>query len=175
MSRDLEYEANNMGVDENVGEEGIKCKNFVVCGTTLPIWWFECKGQYLCTGCHMSFGSWGSGEHIHVGKGELSFSSSKEECCICLEIAPAVSQPRCDHYVCVSCFKRCHYGEPRVEIPFPYPEMEEEYFEDQDNPKWETDYPLIEPYNQLCSQMEDEREERFAEEEHLRQCPICRK
>ncbi len=54
MKRDLEYEKNNIGYDWQYTKEnggGIKCKNYKLCKAILPIWWFECKGKYLCTNC----------------------------------------------------------------------------------------------------------------------------
>ena len=27
-----------------------------ICEAILPIWWFDCKGNYLCTNCDMLFG-----------------------------------------------------------------------------------------------------------------------
>ena len=84
MERDLEYENNNIYFDYQYPEEdggGIKCKNYEVCECVLPKWWFECKGNYLCTNCHMMFGTWGKG---HIGKGILEINYNLE-CPICLE------------------------------------------------------------------------------------------
>uniref|UniRef100_A0A6C0AE39 Uncharacterized protein n=1 Tax=viral metagenome TaxID=1070528 RepID=A0A6C0AE39_9ZZZZ len=103
MSRDIEYE-------ENRSIKGIKCKNYILCDTVLPDWWFDCKVCYLCTHCHMSFGSWKSGETEKKGKGELA-QHENVECIICLENKLCVEQPCCDHKICVNCFKRCYYGE----------------------------------------------------------------
>ena len=58
MGRDFEYENNNICFDYQNPEEdggGIKCKNYELCEGVLPKWWFECKGNYLCTNCHMMF------------------------------------------------------------------------------------------------------------------------
>ena len=120
MERDLDYENSNVGYDEHDGE-GIKCKNYVVCDTILPNWWFECKGHYLCTNCHMMFGTWGN---THIGKGILEINN-KLECPICLEIKICISQPRCEHSVCVDCFKRCYYGHKNRdgEPIFPYSDI----------------------------------------------------
>ena len=44
MVRDVEYENNNIGYDEQYPEGGIKCKNFEICEDILPKWWYDCKG-----------------------------------------------------------------------------------------------------------------------------------
>ena len=82
MNRDIEYEENNIAYDEQHpedGDGGIKCMNYELCETVLPKWCFEYKGNYLCTNCHMLFGTWGKS---HTGKLEIS---DNLECPICLE------------------------------------------------------------------------------------------
>lgn len=106
--KDTEYENNNIAYDWQYTEEeggGIKCKNYELCEAVLPKWWFECKGNYLCTNCHMMFGTWGKS---HTGKGILKISNDFE-CPICLENKRGISQPNCDHTLCIDCFKQCHY------------------------------------------------------------------
>lgn len=178
MNRDLNYEKNNIGFDEQYTEEdggGIKCKNFELCKAVLPQWWFDCKGNYLCTNCDMFFGTWGSGENLHIGKGILEISDNIE-CPICLEVKKCISQPRCNHSLCISCFKRCYFGDKDTEgePEFPYPDIEDEYFDDPENIKWTNDYPLIEIYNEKCSNWEVERWEKYDNESNLRICPLCR-
>jgi hypothetical protein len=92
MERDMDYEKNNIGYDWQYPEEGggIKCKNYELCGEVLPIWWFECKGNYLCTNCHMSYGTWESNDYKHIGKEVLEFNDNIE-CPICLEIKRGIS------------------------------------------------------------------------------------
>jgi hypothetical protein len=95
---------------------------------------------------------------------------------ICLDTNTAITRPTCEHHpICVSCFKRCYYGVRENEPKFPYPEVEDEYFDDQDNPKWESDYPLIRTYNKECSDLEDLREYNYDNEQNLRTCHYCRK
>ncbi len=177
MDRDFDYENNNVEYDHQENGPGIRCKNYIVCGEILPTWWFECKECYLCTNCHMMFGTWKSGEYNHIGKGILEVSDNVE-CPICLEIKMCITQPRCEHSVCIDCFKRCYY---RVdlspnEIPvFPYPDMEDEYDEDQDDPKWNNDYPLIKIYNEEYNKLLDDIDEQYENEAYLRNCPLCRK
>ncbi len=104
MQRDFDYESNNSGFDRYTGEIGVKCKNYELCKAVLPTWWFECKNNYLCTNCHMMFGTWGA----HIGKGILE-TYDHIECPICLETKKGISYPRCNHRVCIECFKRCFY------------------------------------------------------------------
>ncbi len=164
MERDLQYENSNIAYDK----DGIKCKNYIICESILPKCWFEYKGNYLCANCHMMFGTWGN----NIGKGNLEISDNLE-CPICLENKLCISQAKCDHSLCIKCFKRCYYG--KGEPIFPYDNnIEDEYYADQKNPKWGKDYPLIKIFNKELDKWEDEREEKYDSEEYLRKCPLCR-
>jgi hypothetical protein len=167
MNRDFDYENNNIGYDcqyTKADGGGIKCKNYIVCDSVLPKWWFECKGHYLCTRCDMM--------DCNILK-----VSTNLECPICLEINLCISQPKCDHSICISCFKRCYYGdENRDNEPiFPYSEeIEDEYYDNTEDIKW-VNYPLIQFYNEEWNKWNDEKEEKYEKEEYLRKCSICRK
>ena len=177
MPRDLEYEKNNVGFCECNQEDGdgIKCKNYELCESVLPNWWYECKGHYICTNCDILFGTWGHGKNAHYGKGELTFVNNLE-CPICLENSRCVSQPRCEHFACLECFKRCHFLQDVDHPDFPYDsEIEQEYDENQDDPKWEIEYPLINVWNEQCNELEYSNMEKHSREEYLRVCPLCRK
>lgn len=175
MNRDLNYEKNNLEYDEvftEIDGGGIKCKNYELCECILPKWWFECKQNYLCTNCHIMFGTWGE----NYGKGILEIINNID-CPICLECKKGISQPNCDHFVCIDCFKRCYYSDDDEDNKpiFPYLDMEDEYYEDNLNPKWKKDYPLIELYNKEYDKWEEEKNEKYDNEENLRKCPLCRK
>lgn len=166
-NRDFDYENNNVAAYLYNPEEdkcdGIKCKNYIICNTVLPKWWFDCKNCYLCTNCDMMFG--------------ILEISSNLECPICLEVKECISQPNCkNHSLCIRCFKRCYYGDENLEYQpiFPYPDIEDEYYDDMDNIKWEN-YPLIKFYNEEWNKWDDTRIEKYVQEENLRKCPICRK
>ena len=177
LERDFDYENSNIAYDYQYTEEdggGIKCKNYEVCDTVLPKWWFDCKGCYLCINCDMMFGTWESCEKKYVGKGILEITDNAE-CPICLEHKRCISQPKCNHNVCIDCFKRCYYGDESGEPVFPYPEIEDEYYEDRENSKWKNEYRLIQLYDEEWNKWDDERTYRYANEEYLRACPICRK
>lgn len=182
MSRDLEYENNNIAFDYQHTQEdggGIKCKNYEICDGVLPKCWFNWKGRYTCTNCDRSFGTWSNQEAgiYKTGKGVLNFYNNLE-CPICLEIKRSVDYPNCGHTVCTDCFKRNWYDDDynrENEPAFPYPDKEDEYYDTQEDPKWETDYPLIRIHNEAWNKWDDERREKYDNEEYLRKCPICRK
>lgn len=173
IERDLTYENNNIAYDYHNTEEGIKCKNYDICESVIPKWWFECKNNYLCTNCHMMFGTWGNEQEKHIGKGVLEFMDNIE-CPICIECKKSVSFPRCNHMVCTDCFKRLIYGDESEQPTFPYPNIEDDYYKDIENPKWEKDYPLIEIYNRDYDNWENKQEEEYENTKNLRLCPLCR-
>lgn len=174
ITKDLNYETRNIVYDSQYPEGGIKCKNYEVCDSLLPDWWWDCKGCYLCTNCHMQFGTWTNKlEGGNNGKGILEFIDNYE-CVICMETKRCISQPKCNHFICIDCFKRCYYGDKSGEPEFPYPEIEEEYYDDQENPKWDN-YPLISIYNKNWNAWDDNRIEKYERETNLRCCPLCRK
>ena len=174
--KDTEYENNNIAYDYQYTEEdcgGIKCKNYELCDSVLPKWWFECKGNWLCTNCHKSFGTWGES---HTGKGILEISDNLE-CPICLEKKRGISQPNCEHTICINCFKRCYYGDDDTENEpkFPYLDIEDEYYENPENPKFDNDYPLIKKYNEDWNKWDDNNQNKYNNEENLSKCSLCRK
>ena len=97
--RDMKYEYANVGYDDQYPKKdggGIKCKNYEVCSNVLPKWWYDCKGQYLCTNRDMMFGTWGE----HKGKGVLEVKLDIE-CPICLETKKTISQPNSGGELCI--------------------------------------------------------------------------
>ena len=92
--RDLQYESENKGYDWQYPEGGIKCKNYNLCESILPKWWYDCKGKYLCTNCDI------------FKFGELEFRNcfENEECFVCFGLEKLVKFPaNCGHWFCVSC------------------------------------------------------------------------
>ena len=175
MSRDTEYELNNIGYDWQYPIEmggGIKCKNYELCDAVLPKDWFEYKCNYLCTNCHMEFGTWGNLN----GKGHLKMFDDIE-CPICLDTKRNIELPNCEHTICIDCFKRCRYGTSidSLEPSFPYPEIEDEYYDDTENEKWSNDYPLISEYNKASASWSSKRYIAYDDEKYNRKCPMCRK
>ena len=164
MERDFDYENSNIAYYDQEDCDGIKCKNYQVCNEVLPKWWFDCKGHYRCVNCDVMF------------RENLEFINNIE-CPICLDIKKGVKQLQCNHCICIKCFKRCYYGdETREGEPiFPYPDIEDEYYDDTDNPKWDNDYPLLKKYNKHWNRWDGEISKKYNNEQHLRKCPLCRK
>jgi hypothetical protein len=153
-SRDMEYELNNKQPNGR-----IKCKNYELCLNTVFAAPF--KNNYLCDECHSAY------------EKQLEIKDNIE-CPICLEIKKGVSQPLCSHFTCVDCFKLCYYSHEIIEPKFPYPDLEDEYDDDMNNPKWINDYPLIRPYwielRKYNSKIKEKNKKEF-----LKICPLCRK
>jgi len=79
-----------------------------------------------------------------------------------------ISQPNCEHTTCIDCFKRCHYGDDTENEPkFPYPDIEDEYYDNEENPKWDNDYPLIKKYNEDWNKWDDEKNQKYVNAEYL--------
>ena len=149
----------------------IKCPNYILCKTIAPQWLFYCHGG-MCMNCNILFGTWKGGN----GKPKII---DNMECPICLDTKACISQPKCKHFTCIDCFKRCYWGDENYDIEnkpkFPYDsEIEEEYYDNTEDPKWEND-ELIIKYNKEDEEWERKREEHFNKEENLKQCPLCRK
>ena len=182
MERDLVYEKNNIVYDSDYPElKYIKCKNYELCGEMFPVEWIQLKVKwgtlqhYLCVDCRILFGNWSNKQEAPTEKGVLKFSdNNNRECPICLEVKKSIFQPRCKHILCIDCFKRCYYGDQSDEDKpsFPYPDLEDEYYMNVLNPKWNNEYPLIKEYHDEWDKWEENREEN---EEHLRKCCLCRK
>lgn len=126
------------------------------------------------------YGVWGdrSTDLWNNRDGALTFVD-EIECPICLETAAGVVQPKCQHALCVECFRRCWNGdESRTGEPvFPYPDFEDEYYDQpigQENPIWEAD-PLIIEFHRAWNEWDDQREDKYENEKNLRVCPICGK
>lgn len=111
----------------------------------------------------------------HTGKGELEIKDNVE-CIVCVEKKRGASQPNCNHFLCLECFKKYYYGYEKNKPIFPYPEIEYEYYEDSDNSKWK-DYPLIIEYWKNFDNYEDNKifDYDYVSKEHLYKCPLCGK
>lgn len=159
--RDLKYENTHRAYDFQLDDNfGIKCINHKYCRAVLPDWWWDCMNSYICTNCDMLHGPMEEEEGI--------------ECPVCLNTSTCVILA-CKHPLCETCFKRCHFPKDPPQPNFPLPELEEEYDDEPENPKWLRDYPLIQDWQQEMNKWFDDKEERFDNEKYLRVCPLCRK
>jgi hypothetical protein len=171
MNRDLSYErANHIHTHED--GVGIKCNNFEICETVLPLWWFDVKACYICTNCDILFGKWEN----KLCKGVLKFDDDID-CTICFDTSRGVSYPNCNHKICIACFKRCFYGndDSQNEPAFPYPDIEEMYYKNPDDTKWITDFPLLKEYHQEWNRWDNAKQKQYDKEDNLRKCSICRR
>lgn len=168
--RDLEYEKNNKIWDSINEYETIKCKNFELCRG--KIW--EGIDCYLCLNCDIMYGTWKS---IHgpkkTGKGYLNFKDDIE-CPICFETKRGVDQANCEHYLCIQCFRNIYYKDFIEEPEYPYPDLNEEDYDDEKNPGWRNEYPLLKKFYEELDKY-DEEMEKANEHENLNICPLCRK
>lgn len=117
--QDLVYEKENMIKDRHFGKsffhEYIKCKNYKLCKNTIDTDNYKDHSDYLCEYCRINFGG------DPPSKGELIFKESIS-CPVCLECdkTEGVSLPRCEHYVCIKCMRKCFF---REDYP-PYPTVD---------------------------------------------------
>lgn len=148
----------------------IKCPNYLLCNNIGPQWYLYCHDNRCCD-CDIRFGKWNNKNN----KGNLIFMDNLEECCICYENNRiGVSQPRCDHFICINCFKKCYYAKSLEYPPFPYPsDIEDEYDNDPDNEKWNVD-ELIIVWRQKCDLIEFQQDLECENIETLSKCPLCR-
>ena len=149
----------------------VKCPNYIMCGSANPQCILDCHNG-LCGTCDVMFGTW------QGGKGVLETEEGLE-CPICLDTKTCISQPNCNHKICVDCFKRCYFGgEKPPEPQFPYSdELYQEYLnwneEDYDQ-QWSDD-PLIIKYKADWVIYEHNEHKKYESEKHLRKCGLCRK
>jgi hypothetical protein len=175
-SRDLDYEYKNIVYSKKCIDLrlfNIKCKNYEICEKLLPEWWYDWKGTYLCILCSVMFGTWRKEDDFHFGKGILDIGKILK-CPTCSDVSSkSVTHPRCDHTLCIKCFKLCYYGpEFSKEKPlFPFPEIEKEYYDDIKNPKFKSKKPLIDMYNKKLDNWYIDEENYLSHKE----CPICHK
>ena len=159
--------------DENIiclfNCEPIKCPNYLMCNNKLPLRYMDCYNG-ICCECDMTFGTWKG------SKGILNFYEN-QECPICFENSMCISQPKCNHYVCIKCFKRS-YCEKVEEPVFPYDyDILNKYIDNPEHTEFEND-ELIIKYKNDCELFDFEIKKlnnKYKNESFLRCCPLCRK
>lgn len=150
-----------------------KCKNYFLCGSRAPKFLLEFN-KGVCNECYTKFGR--CIENPTLSDPKLQTIENKEyECPVCLQIVNfSVKNPRCIHYLCLSCLKAIYWVD--FEIPdkpsFPHPEKEAEYYE---NPEWYlNDESVSEWKKQLGSWNEKRMVYIVKNKKYLKHCPICR-
>ena len=140
----------------------VQCPNYLICGRLEPEWLLYCH-HGTCMNCAAMFG-------------HLKFFENME-CPICMDTKTCVKQIKCNHKICVDCFKRCHFppywNDPQPEFPYDS-EVEDEYDSYWENPRWRND-PKIQKYEKELKEWEEERNNREESESYLKVCSLCRK
>lgn len=159
--------------------EPLKCPNYEICGHYDTEYILDCHSG-LCLNCDIEYGKWKG------GKGELIFKDNYE-CPICLEIKRCVSYPKCEHCICIKCFKVCWSYDIEINIQepeFPYKnnkEIEKEFWEiswEDENFKYKNDEKIqkfIKEFDKYNEIKEEIKSKDWNDKENLRKCPICRK
>jgi len=141
----------------------IKCTNYELCHTDFT----KNNKKEICINCDITFGMW-------VGcSGVLEFKDN-ESCCICLEDNKrSIKLLKCNHYLCIECFKTNYYGLKPKEFDVPFPLDDEDYVKFMFDPCEYQNNRLIQEW---LNQYEDWNNEQFDRQEKSIQgvCPLCR-
>lgn len=144
-----------------------KCPNFNICGTSCPRYILEFNSG-LCFGC--------------FNVGILGFQEEKNWYCgICtLGFQESVKLPKCSHKLCIECVKKIYYPSlwdemQNPEPEFPYPELEEEYFQTlSDTTVWTLpEHPKLSKWRTQWYGL-SVRAGISREPTYIRHCPFCR-
>ena len=93
------------------------------------------------------------------------------ECPICMETERCVKFINCNHYVCIQDFKRMFYGNQSDEPKFPYPDLEDDYYE---NIKKYVEDPNVIKWTKEWHNWSYLEDLHYESEQYLRKCSICR-
>lgn len=74
-----------------------QCKNYKLCQNMIPF------NKCLCICCDLIFGEWNGGN-----KNELQ-TYGNYKCSYCLIIKETIEQPKCEHMICIKCYRTCYY------------------------------------------------------------------
>jgi hypothetical protein len=161
------YKTNNTICEHNC--IALHCPNYIVCGSMAPKYILDMQND-LCYYCNDMFVT------EKGGNGKLR-AIDNVDCPICWDKTRCVTQPRCDHYTCVDCFRRCYYGEDdsENEPEFPYSEIYKyAYYNDYNNPLWKED-ESVKKWLIDWNNWNDVRIAKRESEGYLQMCPVCRK
>lgn len=155
-----------MNCNTEYDERQIKCKNYEICEGTLT----GCRN--MCIACLMMFGTRSNSTHESYRTGKLDILDDLV-CSACLETRRSVLLPTCSHTLCIRCFRNYYYNEDiddENEPIFPYPDIEEEYSNNPEDPKWEKYYPLIKIFNERWNIRGENQID-----DYLHRRPVCKK
>jgi hypothetical protein len=137
------------------------CPNFLVCNSSQENS-IMITGGNMCFSCDVAFVK------------PLVFLENTN-CQVCsVEATTAVKRFECNHALCLTCFKKAHYGDPPPRPAFPYEKnLELEYLENEWDPKWSQD-PLIKKYHFDYSAWVEKLHTNFKECDPMRSCAECK-
>ncbi|MFK5969993.1 MAG: hypothetical protein QM487_07750, partial [Candidatus Marithrix sp.] len=154
----------------------INCLNFKVCKQSFPSWMLGYHGEF-CDECHNLF---------KESNGKLRFSN-KIDCPICLDIKDGCAMPRCNHYICLDCFKTIYFETSNYLPSFPFPRIENYYDRlhnnlsdmiQEEHPEIKissSQWNIICAYEKLVKKWSDKFKIRSHDEfKILDKCPLCR-
>lgn len=163
--RDLNYEQHHQGFDTETGVFGVQCKNFLICGSTLPNGLFKHKAMpsdiinnkaiaelfipgtlvdpYVCAKCHIYFADW-SDDKFSYNKKEVLPLHSNSICSKCNTLTDCAERPLCNHLLCFQCITECYFNkEPPT---FPYPDIFNDFRKNPQKYSYQQ-YPKLEEFN----------------------------
>jgi hypothetical protein len=153
-----------------------ECPNYVICQNSVPLFMLEFNGG-VCTDCSIRFGR--CPENPNTSQPVLDMIDNLQECPVCLQSsAIGVQNPRCNHYLCVSCIRTIYWYEDNLlaefRPEFPHPSnIEEDYYNE---PNLFVNDDLITKWKKALGSW-NERRLKFVLEnkKYLKHCPICRR
>ena len=150
-----------------------KCSNFIICNNREPYFILEFN-RGVCNECSINFGK--CIENPTSSEPKLVFSEKSAECPVCLQVSELnVKNPRCSHFLCVSCIKAIYWYDMN-EFPdkpkFPHAEKESEYYE---NPDWYLNDEFVVKWKKELGSWNEERINYVLDnKKYLKRCPLCR-
>ena len=104
----------------------MKCPNYIICNNDIT----EkdiIPHDGLCFDCHLLFGKWRNKTGI------LGVKKEEEECPLCGYKLQTIYRPSCNHFLCLTCFKKLYFGIEPKKPKFPFAEKEVIYWVNIDN------------------------------------------
>jgi hypothetical protein len=147
----------------------MQCKNYLVCDTLVPEYILK-NHDNLCINCYVVFGK-NQGGHGALPQKKI------DECLICYENNVwGISNPKCDHFICINCFKKCYHNVfiglyPDIEPEFPFSrDVYEIYLSNRDNDIWNA-YDEIYDWEIEHNEWTNRQNNKIK----IERCPFCRK
>lgn len=150
-----------------------QCPNFLICGNEEP-YFMLIFNNGVCNECFSKFGP--CIQNSNPSNPNLIFDYENFDCPICLQYVDVkVKNPRCDHCLCIKCMKGIYFTD--IEYPnepqFPYPNTENEYYED---PNLFLNDIQVQLWKRSIGSWNEERVHYILENrKYLKHCPVCRK